>query len=144
MYIIVLYIFTRSKMRFRAKMVKESVMVLHGMLGVLERIGSSMVMYLNEDCVRLSVVTESPDCPRVFSELKQSILFFDYKIESQSSNSILLEIDINLFMRALASGKQAPQCQIKLVKRGSRPFLCFESRVIFPTALHCFVWLVDK
>jgi hypothetical protein len=119
-------------------------MVLHGMLGVLERIGSSMVMYLNEDCVRLSVVTESPDCPRVFSELKQSILFFDYKIESQSSNSILLEIDINLFMRALASGKQAPQCQIKLVKRGSRPFLCFESRVIFPTALHCFVWLVDK
>ena len=81
-----------------------------------------------------SQVTESPDCPKVFSELKQSILFFDYKIESQSSNSILIEIDINLFMRALASGKQAPQCQIKLVKRGNRPFICFESKVRYISA----------
>jgi hypothetical protein len=117
-------------MRFKAKLIRENLISFHSALSILEKIGRSIVVYLNEDCVRISVVAESPDSPKVFSELKQSVVFFEYRIESQSSNSILFEIDLELFLRALASGKQSTQSQLKLVKRVNRPFLCFESKVM--------------
>lgn len=116
-------------MRFKARLMKENLLVLSSVLHMLERAGSTAVVFLNEDNIRLAVVTESPDSPKVFSEFKQENLFFDYRIESQSSNSILFEIEIDLLLQALSSGKQAPQCLLKLVKRGPKPFLCFESRV---------------
>eukprot|EP00602_Paraphysomonas_sp_CaronLab_P001755 CAMPEP_0185037824 /NCGR_PEP_ID=MMETSP1103-20130426/32750_1 /TAXON_ID=36769 /ORGANISM="Paraphysomonas bandaiensis, Strain Caron Lab Isolate" /LENGTH=273 /DNA_ID=CAMNT_0027575983 /DNA_START=39 /DNA_END=860 /DNA_ORIENTATION=+ len=107
---------------------KENLMTFSSVLGVLERISSVGVVYLNEECIRVSVVTESPDTPKVFCELNHQSLFFEYRIESQSSNAILIEVEMDLLLRALASGKQVPQCQLKLVKRGARPFLCFESK----------------
>jgi hypothetical protein len=116
-------------MRFKAKLLRENLLTLHNALNVLDRLGRSIVLYLTEECLRISVVSENPDSPKVFAEMNQNAVFFDYRIESQSSNSILLEIDLELLLRALGSGKQAPQSQLKLVKRGNRPFLCFESRV---------------
>jgi hypothetical protein len=121
--------FEFKSMRFKAKLLRENLLTLHNALSVLDRLGRSIVLYLTEECLRISVVAENPDSPKVFAEINQSAVFFDYRIESQSSNSILLEVELELLMRALGSGKQAPQSQLKLVKRGNRPFLCFESRV---------------
>jgi hypothetical protein len=116
-------------MRFKARLMKDNLLVFASVLNMLERVGTTAVVFLNEENIRLAVVTESPDSPKVFSEFKQENLFFDYRIESQNSNSILFEIEIDLLLQALASGKHAPQCLLKLVKRGPKPFLCFESRV---------------
>lgn len=112
---------------------KDNLLVFASVLHMLERVGTTAVVFLDEDNVRLAVVTESPDSPRVFSEFKQENIFFDYRIESQNSNSILFEIEIDLLLQALSSGKQAPQCLLKLVKRGPKPHLCFESRVRYPS-----------
>jgi hypothetical protein len=116
-------------MRFKARLMKDNLLVLSSVLSMLERVGTTAVVYLNPENIRLAVVTESPDSPKIFSEFKQENIFFDYRIESQNSNSILFEIEIALLLQALASGKHAPQCLLKLVKRGPKPFLCFESRV---------------
>lgn len=116
-------------MRFKARLQRENLVKFHNVLSVLDKLGRSIVLYLTEECLRISVVTENPDSPKVFAEINQSAVFFDYRIESQSSNAILLEIDLELLLRALASGKQASQSQLKLVKRNNRPFLCFESKV---------------
>lgn len=116
-------------MRFKARLQRENLLTFHNALSVLDKLGRTIVLYLTEECLRISVVTENPDSPKVFAEINQTSIFFDYRIESQSSNSILLEIDLELLLRALASGKQAPQSQLKLVKRNNRPYLCFESRV---------------
>ena len=118
-----------TKMRFKARLMKDNLLIFTSALHMLEKAGTTAVVFLNEENVRLAVVTESPDSPKVFSEFKQENIFFDYRIESQSSNSILIEIEIDLFLQALSSGKHAPQCLLKLVKRGAKPFLCFESRV---------------
>lgn len=118
----------KEKMRFKARLLKEKLLMFSSVLHMLERVGTTTVIFLNADNVRLAVVTESPDSPKVFSEFKQECLFFDYRIESQSNNSILFEIEISLLLQALSSGKHAPQCLLKLVKRGSKPCLCFESR----------------
>ena len=44
--------------------------------------------------MRLAVITDNPDQPRVYSELQQENVFIEYRIESQSDNTILFEIDL--------------------------------------------------
>lgn len=110
--------------------------MLHGVTASLERIGQTTAMYLDEDFVRLSVITESPDIPKVYAELNKNVLFQEYRIESQSSNCIFFEIELDLLSRALSSGKNAPQCYLKLVKRGQRPCLCLETRASEADIVH--------
>jgi hypothetical protein len=117
-------------MRFRAKIAKDNLIFFFSILNGLEKIGQSAIIYLDEKCVRISIVTQNIENPKVYLELHQEKLFYDYKIESQSSNAILFELDINLLMFALTSGKNADSSVLKLVKRGSSPFLNFESRVL--------------
>lgn len=130
-----------------------------GVVNILDRIGHNAVIHLSETAVRFSVLNENVDGVHVFSELVQvcvlvcvvqrmglketrwrrSILgillllqdqlFSDYRIESQSNNCILFQISLENFLRALGSGKTAPTCQIKLVKRDGRPCLAVEARV---------------
>jgi hypothetical protein len=115
-------------MRFKARISNENISLLTGVTSVLERIGQTTAIYLDEQFVRLAVITESPDTPKVYAELRADVLFADYRIESQSSNSIFFEIELDLLTRALSSGKTAPMCCLKLVKRGLRPCLCMETR----------------
>lgn len=115
-------------MRFRARISKESILVLQGVISQLHRIGDIAVIFLSAECVRLAVVSESVDNPRCYSELQANVLFEDYRIESQISNTILFEIGIENLSRALSSGKNAANCLIKLVKRGVRPCLSFETQ----------------
>ncbi len=103
-------------------------MVLHGVTCTLEKIAERAVVLLSEDIVRLVVISESIETPRCYSELKSSLLFSEYKIESLSDNTILFEIGLNQLARALASGKYSSQCQIKLAKRDNKPCLCLETK----------------
>lgn len=95
----------------------------------MQKIGSTAAIFLNEECVRIAVITECADSSKCYSELDPKILFpDDYRIESQSCNTILFEIGLDHLSRALASGKNATQSQLKLVKRGATPCLCYEAK----------------
>lgn len=115
-------------MKFRAKLSKEFLLVLHGITTTLEKVSENVAVLLNEDAVRLAVIPESLETPRCYAELKANILFMDYKIESQSENTILFEVGLSQLSKALASGKYSSQCQIKLVKRDNKPCLCVETK----------------
>lgn len=115
-------------MKFRAKITKECLVTLHNVIVTFERIASCATIYLDEESVRISLISESIDSPKCFAELNAINLFSEYRIESQSANTILFEINLNQFSKALASGKVATQSQLKLVKREDRPCLCFETK----------------
>lgn len=74
-------------MRFKAKITNEYLAVLLSVTNALQKIGSSSVLFLDEECLRFAVIAESPDSPRVYSELLQEYLFAEYRIESQSNNT---------------------------------------------------------
>lgn len=61
-----------------------------------------------------------------YSDLNQSELFLEWRIESASGNCILFELSLKNFLDALDSAKKAPQCQLKLTKRHGQPVLCVE------------------
>lgn len=116
-------------MKFRARLRKEAVLMIHSVTTTLQRIGSTAAIFLNQDCIRIAVIAESTDMPKCYSELDPSILFpDDYRIESQSGNTILFEVGLDHLSKALASGKNASHSQLKLVKRGMTPCLCYEAK----------------
>jgi len=115
-------------MKFRARLCSESVGVLHGIAATLEKIAPTASVFLTEDCIRIAVITEQPDTTRCYSEIQARDLFSEYRIESQGGNKILFEISMEHLAKALSSGKNASQSQMKLVKRGSTPCLCFETK----------------
>lgn len=117
-------------MKFRAKISKELLLVFHGVISTQEKLGEKAAILLTEDTVRISVISESIETPRCYSELKSSILFFEYKVESQSANTVLFEIGLSQLSKALASGKYSSQCQLKLVKRDNKACLCVETKAI--------------
>lgn len=106
-----------------------SILQLIGIINVLEKISKTAAIYLTEEHVRIAVIVDNPDSPKVFCELRQDVIFQDYRIESQSDNTILFEIDLNHLSCALLSGKNSQICCMKLVKRDSKPNLNFETRV---------------
>jgi len=123
-------------MRFRAKFSQENTILLISVSNLLERVGKAAIFFLTEEFIRIAVVTENSDLPKLFCELKSTNICQEYRIESQSGNSILFEIGITHLSGALLAGKNAPMCQLKLVKRNERPFLCFESRVSMCVSLY--------
>ena len=74
-------------MRFKAKITNEYLAILLSVTTSLQKIGSSSVLYLDEECLRFAVIAEAPDSPRVYSELLQEFLFAEYRIESQNNNA---------------------------------------------------------
>ena len=116
-------------MKFRARLRKESVLTINSVTSTMQKIGATAVIFLNEECIRIAVITECADSCKCYSQLDPKVLFpDDYRIESQSSNSILFEIGLDHLSRALTSGRNASQSQFKLVKRGVTPCLCYEAK----------------
>ena len=115
-------------MRFKARITQENLLTLHTLVSSLERIGSRAAIHLCPAAAKISVIFDSIDSPRCYTEIPSTALFHDYRIESQSENSILFEIGLDLLAWALASGKSADVVQLKLVKRGAKPCLCFEAQ----------------
>jgi Hus1-like protein len=115
-------------MKFRAKMHREGASTLHGVASTLERLAPTAVVYLSEESIQIAIIVESIDMPRCYASMNGELLFLEYRIESQSGNQILFEIALEHLSRALLSGKNAMASQMKLVKRGMTPCLCFEAR----------------
>lgn len=114
-------------MRLKAKMTKDNMLQLHVLLASFERISAKAALHLTPKTFKISLITESVDTPQCFAEMGTDDLFQEYKIQSQSDNAILFEIGLDLLSWALASGKAAEHGVLKLVKRGTKPFLCFEA-----------------
>ena len=114
-------------MRFKAKISKDNLVALQSVVASLDHISHRAALHLNPDAFKISLIVDSPDMPQCFAEMNAKYLFQDYRIESQSGNAILFEIGLDLFSWALASGKSAEFAQLKLVKRGTKPYLCFEA-----------------
>ena len=117
-------------MKFRAKLTKDSVTVLIGICQTISKLCANTVILLTDSFIRIAAVPESLSSSRCFSELLVDSVFEDYKIESLTVNTILFELNSDLLSKALASGKHSPICQLKLVKRDSKPFLCFEAQTV--------------
>ena len=115
-------------MKFKAQLDIEGAKMFHGIAVTLEKISTTASIFLNTDCIRIAVITENTDTPRCYSEILPEELFKDYRIESRSGNQILFEISLEHLAKALSSGTHSQHSQLKLVKRGATPCLCFEAR----------------
>ena len=115
-------------MKFRAKLSKDCLVALHSIVLTFEKIAGTATIFLDEDSVRICLLCESIDAPKCFAELSAQNLFSEYRIESQSANTILFEVQLSQLSRALASGRVASNSLLKLVKRDGRACLCFETK----------------
>mgnify|MGYP003385870909 CR=1 FL=1 len=115
-------------MRFKSVISKQNLSILNGIVLALEKISNNAVIFLSPDHMRIALVTDNIDLPKAFVELRQDIMFAEYHIESLNDNNLLLKINLNNFSNALASGKNANQSVMKLVKRGETPCLCIETK----------------
>ena len=119
-------------MRFKARLFKDHLQVLIGVSMACEKIGKRASIFLDEGFMRITVMSET-EAPRVFVEIKSSVVFSEYRIESNSRpipNQILFEIDLDQFSGALTSGRNAQVCDVKMVKRGALPCLCLETKAV--------------
>jgi hypothetical protein len=51
-------------MKFRAKISKDNLVALHSIVLTLERLAGNAAVFLNEESVRISLISESIDAPR--------------------------------------------------------------------------------
>lgn len=118
-------------MKFRARMSNVNFILLHDITTQLQKIcghGSSAILYLDEEQIKFALLNESvAEKSKCYAELSVNKIFLDYRIESQSNNTILLEIGIENLVGALNSGKNIDICQFKLTKRDDKPYLSFET-----------------
>jgi hypothetical protein len=117
-------------MKFRCRIGRETLLTLLGVVTTLSKLtDSSASIVLNEDHFRFSVMSnqDANTNPRCYAELVNTA-FVDYKIESQSANTIIFQLSLPLLSKALSSGKATQWSLFKLVKRDNRPCLSFESR----------------
>ena len=123
-------------MRFRAKINNQQQALISGVCAACERVGSTAAIYLDVDFFRISVIVPSPDSPQVYCELGADTVFSEYRIESRNDNKILFEVELEHLTRAICSGKNARQCQMKLLKRDLLPFLSFEAKALDMDIMH--------
>lgn len=102
--------------------------IFHAIVQSFEKSGSNAVIFLDEESVKISLITENIESPRCYADLSAHDLFVDYKIASATKNCILFELRLNQLSQALSSGKSSTQCQLKLVKRDDKPCLSFETK----------------
>jgi hypothetical protein len=119
-------------MRFKARFTREQGQLLHQIMSSLEKIAKGAVIHISRKALRIMVVTDAltVDAPFGLAEFECDEIFEDLRIESANDNAILLKIEqLGLLTWAMASVKQATGLsQLKLVKRGDRPCLCFETK----------------
>lgn len=115
-------------MRFKTRLRTDKVSQLVRICQVLERVDRTCVLHLcssDEDSVRIVLQADASASLACFTALKRHDWFESYRIESQNSNQIGLELDMHNLMRALRSASAADYVLIKLTKKGV-PVLTFE------------------
>lgn len=115
-------------MKFRSKITKEFLLLFYNIILNHEKSAKKALIFLTERQVQVTLISDHIDTQKCFTELLVSILFMEYRIESQSNNTILFEVIISQLLKALSSGKYSITSLFKLVKRDNRPYLCFETK----------------
>jgi hypothetical protein len=113
-------------MKFRSRIARDGLTILLNIVTTIHKLGESVTMFLDEGMMRLAVVPDSLESPRVYVELNAATLFGEYRIESQQQNQVVFECNLSLLIKALTSGKYSSHCIIKLVKRQEKPCLSLE------------------
>jgi hypothetical protein len=103
-------------MKFRARLNSEGASTLCALVSSAQRLAPSGALLLSEAALRLAVDagntavgagnTVDPACPRAFAELASTALFSDCRIESQSGNVILFELELEHLASALSKSMQ--------------------------------------
>lgn len=115
-------------MRFRATLERDALLLLLNTATSMAKVNDEAVLYLTEEELRISLTNNSIDSVRCFCEIQTDQIFNDYRINSLSNNSLLLQLNLDNFSKALNSGKNAAICLLKLVKHNNLPFICFEAK----------------
>lgn len=99
-------------MKFRARLTPEGASTLSALVSSAQRLAPSGAVLLSEAALRLAVSAGNtaagagnavdPTCPRAFAELASAALFADCRIESQSGNVILFELELEHLATALS------------------------------------------
>jgi HUS1 checkpoint protein len=115
-------------MRFRGVISREMQSIFHTIILSFEKSGANAVIFLDEESMRISLITDNIESPKCYADISVNELFNDYRINSQTNNTILFELRLSQLSQALSSGKTSSQCQLKLAKRDGKPCLCFETK----------------
>ena len=115
-------------MRFRATLERDALLLLLNTVTSMEKISDDAVLYLTAEAVRISPTSPSIDAIRCFCEIQSCQIFSDYRINSNSNDTMLLQLSLSHLSKALNSGKNALVCMLKLVKQDNLPFLRFEAK----------------
>lgn len=108
---------------------KESTLLLHNTFSLLEKVTTQCVVFLDEQHMKVSAITSGEDA-MAYLELNTDILFSEMRIESQSNNSIMFELNVHSATKALSSCKAGNACELKLAKRNNHPCLCFNTKTM--------------
>ena len=115
-------------MRLKARIEREPLLNLLTIITSLERVGKRCVLFLTEDKVNIAIVESNAEALRGYAEISANDIFLDYRIASNNENTIMLQLSVDHLSKALASGRNALECTIKLVKRQDQPCLAFEAK----------------
>lgn len=117
-------------MKFRCKISNEGVKILLSLVLSLLKIHDQATVLLSDDYIRLVIISdELIENPRIYIELSSSLLCSEYRIESQHvQNTIIFELSLAIFAKALASGKYSTHSIFKLTKKDGKPYFTMECK----------------
>jgi len=122
-------------MKFRAKIGSST--QLHKLVLTLSKLGSSCLVQLTPEQLSFSIAQEGSDSAMVVTELREALMFVEWKIESRAENNrisffanlenlarVLKSVDAN------CSAKTMPAtAHMKLSKKEGTPMLSFDIRI---------------
>jgi len=111
-------------MRFKAKILSERVPLFSKIVATVQKISKDCVLHLSERKVQFILAAELKDGGvQVWSGINAASLFDDYILDSQNSNEIAFEINLDHLQRALKSAQNAQNIVVKLTKKNQLPYL---------------------
>eukprot|EP00823_Brevimastigomonas_motovehiculus_P000187 TRINITY_DN1029_c0_g3_i1.p1 TRINITY_DN1029_c0_g3~~TRINITY_DN1029_c0_g3_i1.p1 ORF type:complete len:272 (-),score=29.50 TRINITY_DN1029_c0_g3_i1:927-1742(-) len=111
-------------MRFKATLIDHKALL--EVLEVLEKLGSTCLVHLSTDTIRLCMNSDRTSGEQVFFESPVQYLFQDFKIESMNNNEIPFLANISNLAVATKSCTSATKIVVKLTKKNNRPCLTFD------------------
>lgn len=117
-------------MKFRCKISNEGVKILLALVVTISKIHDEATVLLSDDYLRFVIISNQLiENPRIYIELSSALLCSEYRIESQhAQNSIIFDINLNIFAKALSSGKFSTHSIFKLTKKDNKPYFTMECK----------------
>lgn len=109
-------------MRFRTTLVDINTLVR--IVQTIQKVSPRCIIRLEPDDVRF-ICTAEADGVQIWSQLKVSSFFGEYRVESNFNNQINFEVATDMLLRALKSASNAVDVLMRLAKRGKDPLLSF-------------------